>query len=123
MPNEVQTVSTLIGDGQEFIKRVQDNVNQAVRKSVAEQAAKVLAVAQDIVPVRTGNLKNSLKSQLEGDYAKVYADSKVAPYSRFVAYGSIHNRPNPFLDIAQEQCQKDFIPAIEANISETKDDD
>lgn len=86
-----------------LMKSAEERVTQVLRAS----ALKIEALAKTKVPVRTGNLKNSLHSEvLKWDTAVVGTHVEYAPY---VEFGTRKMSARPF-----------FVPAVEAVVPEFK---
>lgn len=83
-----------------------DETKSAVMKKVFENS-------QELVPVNTGELKASGKYDQNGI---TYGDSQVG-YANFVEFGTIHQRPQPYIRPAYENNRSELarIAANEAN--------
>lgn len=96
--------------------RAQALVSAIVVKTLAD----IEADAKTLVPVRTGNLRNSISRELTGD---TFAGSgstfggEVGPtanYGRFVEFGTSRMRPRPYLLPALARREPGFLAAIKA---------
>jgi HK97 gp10 family phage protein len=77
------------------LSKLADDLNQAAQQSgssineVLQQIGnEIAAEAQDVVPVRTGNLKNSIAVVAGQNQVYVGPDVSQAPYAAFVEYGT-----------------------------------
>ena len=92
-------VSNKIPRSRVLIRRA---ASQLVRKTLLkiETGAKLRA------PVRTGFLRNSIGSEMEGDLAG--AATVGAEYGAAVNFGTRHKEPDPFFDEAWEEGKQTF---------------
>lgn len=74
----------------------------AVKAIQAETQEYTLAYEQAICPVLTGNLKDSIHPETEGDVRSVVAGGEQAPYAGFVNDGTDRQAAQPFHDEAAE---------------------
>lgn len=84
------------------LTRLAKDLDQAARESgtsigsVLEQIGnEIAAEAQDIVPVRTGNLKNSIAVVAGHNQVYVGPDVSKAPYASYVEYGTREHEIKP----------------------------
>lgn len=69
-------------------------VDTAVRKAAAD----TVADAKALVPVRTGNLKNSISSRSTSGHNYVEAEiGPTANYGKYVEFGTSRQAPKPYL--------------------------
>jgi len=77
---------------------------------VAKTAADIEAKAKENVPVRTGNLKNSISHTVDGFTAEI---GPTASYGSYVELGTSRMAPQPYLIPAAEEVQPLFEAALE----------
>jgi HK97 gp10 family phage protein len=89
----------------EIGSRMRAMLSAAVRKTAFDLEAN----AKDVVPVKTGNLKNSIQTETKGD---LNADVRVgAEYGIYVEYGTRKMSARPFLRPAAEKVKDEFVEA------------
>jgi len=79
---------------------------------VRASALRVEAEAKQFAPVDTGNLRNSIGTDADGDGLGA-AVGPTASYGRFVEQGTSRMAPRAFLGPAFDRAQPDFIRAME----------
>jgi HK97 gp10 family phage protein len=80
-------------------------LSAAVRKTALDLEAN----AKDIVPVKTGNLKNSIQTEIKGD---LNAEVRVgAHYGIYVEYGTRKMSARPYMRPAAEKVKDGFVEA------------
>ena len=77
--------------------------------AVAKSAFDLQAIAQSIVPVKTGNLKNSLDVELAGLSAFI---GPTVNYGAYVELGTHKMTPRPYMTPATDAVEPTFIEAI-----------
>lgn len=82
-------------------------------KALQESGEVVKETAQNLCPVETGNLKDSIEAAVEN--GKCTVGSKV-PYAVFVEYGTIRKHAEPFLGPALYSNRKLIISNIKRAI-------
>lgn len=99
---------------EEFQKAIH-NFDSAMQKHVHTQlaswAADVKALAQQLVPVRTGHLRSSIYAKISEWVAQIGAQ---ATYALFVEFGTRYMRARPYLYPAIQQ----YLPRLERIISD-----
>ncbi|HXF08992.1 MAG TPA: HK97-gp10 family putative phage morphogenesis protein [Candidatus Acidoferrales bacterium] len=86
--------------------QVRLRASQVVRKSAFDVEAR----AKTLVPVRTGNLKNSIQTTMESDLtATVGTHVEYAPY---VEFGVRRRAPRPYFGPAAEAVRPSFVAAM-----------
>lgn len=65
-----------------------------IRAALWEAVKLVEAEAKSISPVDTGNMKNSIYSEVDGSIGKVISP---AEYSSYVEYGTVRSQAQPFM--------------------------
>lgn len=84
------------------LKAGAEKVEDLVPRVVAKVAFDIEASAKAGAPVDTGNLKNSISTDVDGLTAEI---GPTASYAMYVEYGTSRMRPQPFMG-----------PAVDANI-------
>lgn len=82
-----------------------------MRQVVRKAALDIEAWAKQIVPVDTGNLKNSIQTSMEGDLAAVV--STAVEYAVYVEFGTRRMVARPFLGPAAEAVRPRFVAAAQ----------
>lgn len=80
-----------------------ENMLEKVKEKLDEWATEVLDLAKQLVPVRSGFLRNSLILKVTEASVELAAE---APYASIVEFGSRHTTARPYL-----------YPAIEQNVA------
>jgi len=90
-----------------ILKRLDRNSRQPFIDPIVERwANNVVATAKSLAPVKTGRLKNSIKSRIFRTKVEIKAN---VSYAIFVEFGTIKMKAQPF-----------FYPAIDAHEKELK---
>lgn len=97
----------------ELAKRSPAKASAAVRKASYDLEAHAKAV----VPVDTGNLKNSIRSWFSADGLTAYVGTHVE-YAPYVEFGTRKMAARPYLRPAAEAVRSPFIQAVEAALRE-----
>lgn len=84
------------------IPAVSASMKQMVGRAVAETILEIEAGAKERCPVRTGNLRASISSQMQGMMSGIVGTGPQAPYAIFVHNGTRGRSPRPFLKQAAE---------------------
>lgn len=98
----------------ELAKKVPELASQVVRKSAFDLEAN----AKSIVPVRTGRLKNSITTEMVGDY-----EAHIAPhtdYAEAVEYGTHKSAGRPYMRPSVEKVRPEFIDACRKILEDLK---
>lgn len=83
--------------------------------AVQKTSADIAKSAAQAAPVDTGNLRNSIGSDLVDTGGAVWADiGPTANYGKYVEYGTSRMAPQPYLVPAFEQHTNGFSKAIES---------
>lgn len=89
----------------EIGSRMRTMLSAALRKTAFDLEAN----AKDTVPVRTGNLKNSIQTEMKGD---LNAEVQVgANYGIFVEYGTRRMSARPYMRPSAEHVKDAFVEA------------
>ncbi len=92
-------------------------VRTLVAAIVAKTAADIETNAKAVVPVDTGNLKNSIQMDISHVSSDLHAEVNVgATYGAYVEYGTVKMAAKPFLTPAVELARKPFEKALGAAI-------
>lgn len=106
-------------DGIEELKAKMERLDSALQAKVhdrmKEQAETMKTIAQSLVPVRTGRLRNSIYAQVENWTAKVGAS---APYAVYQEFGTRRIPPVRFLSRAIEMQAQSMIDAMNQAVDE-----
>ena len=104
--------------GVEELQKAMRNFDSAMQKHVHRQlaswAADVKALAKQLVPVRTGHLRNSIYTKIREWVAEIGAE---ATYALFVEFGTRRMRARPYLYPAIQQ----HLPRLEQIILDALD--
>lgn len=91
------------------IKPTLDNIKQQVVDKKSSSIDKIskegLNYAKNIVPVKSGRLKNSIKVEVSEDSIKITADT---PYANIVEYGGKNRKPSGFMSKTLLFMQREF---------------
>ncbi len=79
-------------------------------RAASQTAMNAAAIARQLVPVDTGQLKASIYVEQTGETR--FAVGASAPYAIFVENGTVHSPSQPFLKPALEFARKDFEAAL-----------
>jgi len=89
-------------------------MQRQVHRQLASWAADVKALAKQLVPVRTGHLRNSIYTSIKEWVADIGAE---AAYAYFVELGTRHMKAQPYLYPAIQE----HLPRLEQIILEAID--
>jgi len=109
---DVSDLNRLAADLSGAGARVGAGAAQVVRAS----AYRVEAEAKAFAPVDTGNLRNSIGTDLIGDGRGASIEAQVGPtanYGAFVELGTSRMAPHAYLGPALDRAEPDFVAAIE----------
>ncbi|MEV6036031.1 HK97-gp10 family putative phage morphogenesis protein [Nonomuraea sp. NPDC052116] len=84
-----------------------------VKAAVKKTGFDTVAGAQALVPVDTGNLKNSIGVDFDSDGYGFEAGA-TANYGGFIEWGTSKMAPQPYLGPAFERTSEEFVKAIES---------
>ncbi len=105
-------------EGVEEFKAVMERFDSGMQRHVHQQLASwaedVEALAKQLVPVRTGYLRNSIYARIQGWVAEVGAE---ATYACWVEFGTRYVRARPYLFPAIQE----HLPRLEQIICEAID--
>ena len=94
---------------EEFVvamKRFDSGMQRRIHSQLASWAADVKALAKQLVPVRTGHLRDSIYAKIREWVAEIGAE---ATYSVFVEFGTRYMRARPYLYPAIQK----YLPRLE----------
>lgn len=86
--------------------QLRQRASQVVRKAAFDIEAR----AKQVVPVRTGNLKNSIQTTMESDLTAVVGTA--VEYAPYVELGTRKMAPRPYLGPAAEAVRPSFEAAM-----------
>lgn len=81
--------------------------------AVAKAAFDIEAHAKTVVPVDTGNLKNSIQTQIEADGLTATVGPRAVEYALYVEYGTSRMGAQPYMRPAAEVVRPAFIAAMQ----------
>lgn len=88
---------------------------RGVKQAVAKATLSIESGAKKRAPVDTGNLRSSIKGDVNGFEGEVTAGAEYAP---FVEFGTRHNASQPFVGPAAEEERPKFNQAIREALRE-----
>jgi len=94
---------------QEAMRQFDSGMQRHVHRLLASWVADVIALARELVPVRTGHLRSSIYSKISEWVAEIGAE---ATYALFVELGTRRMQARPYLYPAIKQ----HLPELEAII-------
>lgn len=98
----------------ELVERYPQKASAAVHKTAYDIEARAKAV----VPVDTGNLKNSIRSEFSSDGLTGYVGTSVE-YAPYVEFGTRKMGARPYLTTAAETARDAFVRAVEEALKGT----
>lgn len=85
-------------------KTIEELIINRVEKAMGKACALIEKGAKEECPVRTGRLRNSISYEVERDGDTIIGIVKAsAPYAQYVEYGTVKQKPQPFLRPALEK--------------------
>ena len=106
----------------EELNRASDEILAALSEAVNESARSVRQHARQIVPVDTGNLRDSIavrsKTRLRSE---VYVNTTDAHYGHIVEFGASNRPEQPFMGPAAEMERSDFKQRVVAAVKKVAD--
>jgi HK97 gp10 family phage protein len=96
---------------QEAMKQFDSGMQRHVHRLLASWAADVKALARQLVPVRTGHLRQSIYAEVREWVVQIGAE---ATYALFVELGTRHMQARPYLYPAIQA----YLPELESIIQE-----
>ena len=104
---------------------VESDVTKAIHRALEICGGKAETYAKKLCPVKTGNLRNSITHQREGDDTELIGTP--TEYAPYVEYGH-HQEVGRFVPAIGKRLVRDYVPgkpylrpAIENHVSEFKD--
>jgi len=97
------------------LPELRGELRAAASQVVRATAAMVEIRAKDIVPVDTGNLKNSIQTTMENDLLAIVSTGTTeedAPYAIYVEYGTRRMAARPYMRPAAEAARPAFEAAM-----------
>ncbi|WP_210651342.1 HK97-gp10 family putative phage morphogenesis protein [Nocardioides sp. SYSU D00065] len=98
------------------LQRASAQVGAAAAAAVRKTAFDIEADAKALAPVDTGNLRNSISTDITGDgrFGAITADiGPTAEYGAFVEYGTSRMGPQPYMAPAFERREPTLTAALE----------
>jgi HK97 gp10 family phage protein len=96
------------------MQQFDSEMQRHVHRQLASWAADIKALAQQLVPVRTGHLRGSIYAKIQEWVAEIGAE---ATYALFVELGTRYMQAQPYLYPAVQE----HLPRLEAIICEAID--
>lgn len=104
------------------LDRASDELLAAFSEVVKESAQSVRQNARRLVPVDTGNLRDSITHRSKGELRReVYIDTTDATYGHIVEFGSANRPEKPFMGPAAELERADFKQRVIAVVKKVAD--
>jgi len=90
--------------------KLSDDIKKEINQSIVKAGTNTQKEAKLRVPVRTGALRNSIMMQInEGIKGSISVTvGAYMPYASFVEYGTIYQRPKPYLMPAYEKAKREL---------------
>ncbi len=76
------------------LKNIENKIIENKTSAMNDLSKKCLEYAKSLVPVRTGKLKNSLKSEVLENTIKITTD---VDYAKVIEYGDMYRKPYAFM--------------------------
>jgi len=93
------------------LPELQGQMRQRAGQAIRKAALDIEARAKAIVPVDTGNLKNSIQAQKEKEFTWIVGTH--VEYAPYVEYGTYKMAARPYLGPAAEEVRPQLLAAIE----------
>jgi HK97 gp10 family phage protein len=94
------------------LPQLQGQLRQRASAAVRKAAYDIEAHAKTVVPVDTGNLKNSIQTSVEGDLTAIVGTH--VEYAPYVEYGTRRMAAKPYLGPAAEAVRPGFEAAMKS---------
>jgi len=95
------------------IRELQDRVGSAAEKALETVSEKIVDTAKQLVPVDTGNLKESIHFEGQGASKQLFAED----YAIFVETGTSRMSPHPFITPAVKSVSnEDFTSEVKKEL-------
>ncbi|WP_326646682.1 HK97 gp10 family phage protein [Streptosporangium sp. NBC_01755] len=95
------------------LDQASERAERMTRLAVKKTGLDVVTGAQALVPVDTGNLKNSIGVDFDADELGFTAEA-TANYAAYVELGTSRMAPQPYLGPAFDRATASFVKAIES---------
>jgi len=92
------------------LTKAADRIEAGLPAIIAKTTLDIEADAKKIVPVDTGNLKNSITSDIDGPHGEV---GPTASYGAYVEYGTARMAPQPYMGPAADKRIKIMNRAVD----------
>ena len=93
-----------------YVEETTKRLDSACEKAVKDTCEDIQRMAK---PVRSGKLRNSIKTKVEGMKGEVYSD---VSYAGYVENGTRKMRARPFLRPAYDACIKELMSRVVKNL-------
>ncbi len=98
------------------VEKVLEATNDAIYRALDMIGVMAADYAAALAPVDTGNLRNSLTSEVDEDEKAVYVGTNVE-YAPHVEYGTVKMKAQPYLKPAMEEHLDEFKGIFEQELS------
>ena len=92
------------------LPKLRGELRRRAGEAIKRAAYDVEARAKDVVPVDTGNLKNSIGTTMEGDLTAVVGTA--VEYAPYVEFGTYKMAARPYLGTAAEAVRPSLVEAM-----------
>ena len=96
-----------------YVEETTKRLESACEKAVKDTCEDIQRIAKQLAPVRSGKLRNSIKTKVEGMKGEVYSD---VSYAGYVENGTRKMRARPFLRPAYDACIKELMSRVVKNL-------
>jgi HK97 gp10 family phage protein len=88
------------------LPRISSQIERALSAAVKKAAFSIEAHAKELAPVDTGNLRNSIQTDIEGPLKATVGTN--VEYAQYQEFGTRYQKGTPFLSTAADQVEKEF---------------
>lgn len=99
-----------------YAPEVKAAIDAAIHRSVEIIGGMAESYAKGLAPVRTGNLRNSITHESDGNTAVIGTDVKYAPYQELGAPNA-HVPAHPYLRPAIENHVEEYVEVVRTELS------
>jgi HK97 gp10 family phage protein len=118
----MKDVTVDVSDMKKALDRAGDELLAGFSEAIKEAAQAVRDDARYLVPVDTGNLRDSITHRAKGKLRReVYVDTSDAPYGHIVEFGSSARPENPFMGPAAARERAEFKKRVIAAVKRIAD--
>ena len=110
-------VTVDVSDMKKALDRASDELLAGFSQAIKEAAQAIRDDARHLVPVDTGNLRDSITHRSKGELRReVYVDTSDAPYGHVVEFGSSARPEKPFMGPAAARERSEFKKRVVAAV-------